>query len=416
MTPDSAPSTVAPSSRWKSAAANAALVVSSLAVTYLILEVVFFRLMLPYLPLQYRVYLPDRADFFLQISKSQYVPRDYIALVGDSYAQGMGDWLLSLGYKSSKPYHSADVIHEKLRRDVASLGRARSGSAEAMVLRVARIFNDPYCYLFPEIPAPKRFLVYFYEGNDIEDNYELLQHYVRPRASSPLAPQIEAFLEDQYAATSGWRCHGHLGDTFWKMIQYHVRFGLHPDATYNVGPVPPINRIIVNGGAMNARELGGGSMALSDKQIDDGVRVYDRSLAWFQRRFPGVPITLVYIPSPGAIYRFDSDNVMSGEYYDPNDQPRIGRPRLTPGRPFPASAIYAMSQKVCEKIRAASLAQGIAFIDTRPAFRKAAAHVPLHGPRDWGHPNEAGYRLLGSLIASRINEPAADACDDRWEQ
>jgi hypothetical protein len=411
----SAAKPVAASNPLKNAAINIALVVVSSAITYLILEVIFFRLMLPHLPLQYRVYLPDRADFFLQISKSQYVPKDYIALIGDSYAQGMGDWLLSLGYKSSEPYHSADVIHEKLGQDVASLGRARSGSAEAMVLRVARIFNDPYCYLFPAIPPPKRFLVYFYEGNDIEDNYELIQHYVRPDGSSPLAPQIDSFLQNQYAATSGLRCHGHLGDTIWKMIQYHVRFGLHPDARYNVGPVPPTNHILINGAPTNARELGGGAMAMDEKQLDDGVLVYDRSLAWFQRRFPGVPITLVYIPSPGAIYRYPSANVMSAEYYDPNDQPRIGRPKLRPGREFPASAIYAMSQNICERIRAVSLAHGIGFIDTRPAFRKAGAHTPLHGPRDWGHPNEAGYRLLGTLLAERIDEQARDACDDRWE-
>jgi len=400
----------------KNALANIALVVISSAITYLILEVVFFRLMLPHLPLQYRVYLPDRADFFLQISKSQYVPKDYIALVGDSYAQGMGDWLMSLGYKSSQPYHSADVIHEALNQDVASLGRARSGSAEAMVLRVARIFNDPYCYLFPEIPPPKRFLIYFYEGNDIEDNVELIQHYVRPDPSAPLAPQIDAFLQNQYAATSSWRCHGHLGDTIWKMIQYHVRFGLHPDETYNVGPVPPINRILVNGAPVNARELGGGAMAMNDKQFDEGILVYDRSLAWFQRRFPGVPITLVYIPAPGAVYRYPTPDVMSAEFYDPNDQPRLGHPHLTPGHTFPASAIYAKSQQICERIRAVSLAHGIGFIDTRPAWRKAGAHVPLHGPRDWGHPNEAGYRLLGGLLAKRMDEKAQDVCDDRWEE
>jgi len=412
MKPESPAQPEARSGALKHAAINIALVVASTAITYLVLEVIFFRLMLPHLPLQYRVYLPDRADFFLQISKSQYIPKDYIALVGDSYAQGMGDWLLSLGYKSSMPYHSADVIHEALKQDVVSLGRARSGSAEAMVLRVARIFNDPYCYLFPAIEPPKRFLVYFYEGNDIEDNYELLQHYVRPNWSSALAPQIDAFLEKQYAATSGWRCHGHLGDTVWKMIQYHVRFGLNPDETYNVGPVPPTNQVLLDGVATNARELGGGSMAFNDKQLDEGALVYDRALGWFRRRFPGVPITLVYIASPGAIYRYASANVMSGEFYDPNNQPTTGHAYLTPGRQFPTSAIYAASQKICERIRRISLAHGIAFIDTRPAFRKAAANLPLHGPRDWGHLNEAGYRLLGGLLATRINEPANDACDD----
>ena len=403
------------SGRLKNAAANIALVVASTVITYLILEVVFFRLMLPDLPLQYRVYLPDRADFFLQLSKSQYVPKNYIALVGDSYAQGMGDWLLSLGFKSSQPYHSADVIHEQLGRDVVSLGRARSGSAEALVLRVARVFNDSYCYLFPHIETPKRFLVYFYEGNDIDDNYLLLQHYIRADWSSPLAPQIDAFLENQYGATSSWRCHGHLGDTIWKMIQFHARFGLHPDAHYNIGPVPPTNHILINGAPVNARELGAGAIVMNDKQIDDGVLVYDRSLAWFQQRFPGVPVTLVYIAAPGAIYRHAGATVQAGEYYDPKDQPTIGHEHWTFGGNFPAAAMYAVSQKICERIRKVTLAHHIGFIDTRPAFRKAAATVPLHGPRDWGHLNEAGYRLLGSILAGRIDEPAADACDDRWD-
>jgi len=63
-----------------------------------------------------------------------------------------------------------------------------------------------------------------------------------------------------------------------------------------------------------------------------------------------------------------------------------------------------------------SLAHRINFIDTRAAWRKAGAHVPLHGPRDWGHPNEAGYRLLGNLLAARMDEPAQDVCDDGWEE
>jgi len=170
-------------SRPKSFAANAALVVASLLISYAVLELAFFRLVLPHLPFSARVYLPDRADFFLQISKTGYVPRNYIALVGDSYAQGMGDWLLSQGGKGSQPFHSADIIHQRLGQDVVSLGRAAAGSAEAMVLRITRIFGDDYCYLFPQIGEPKRFLIYFYEGNDVDDNYKLLQHRIRPSGS-----------------------------------------------------------------------------------------------------------------------------------------------------------------------------------------------------------------------------------------
>jgi hypothetical protein len=77
-------------------------------------------------------HIPDRAAFFLQSSKTEYVPRDYIALIGDSNAQGMGDWLLETGGDLAKPHHSADVLHQVLSTDVVTLGRAASGSAEAL--------------------------------------------------------------------------------------------------------------------------------------------------------------------------------------------------------------------------------------------------------------------------------------------
>ena len=124
--------------RLKAFLANTALAVISLAITYLVGEFVFFRYLLPDMSMNLRPHLPDRADFFLQNSKAQHVPHDYIALVGDSYAQGMGDWLLAVGGKSDRPYHSANVIHDLLGRDVVTFGRASAGSGPSTVVRPRR--------------------------------------------------------------------------------------------------------------------------------------------------------------------------------------------------------------------------------------------------------------------------------------
>jgi hypothetical protein len=43
------------------------------------------------------------------------------------------------------------------------------------------------------------------------------------------------------------------------------------------------------------------------------------------------------------------------------------------------------------------------------------ASQTVHGPRNWDHFNEAGYRILGKLLADRINNKAADLCDDEQE-
>src|SRR5215470_9157176 len=165
---------VAMLAKLKQGAANGALSVVSFLLTYLVCEFLFFRFLLPDMSYNIRPHLPDRADFFLQNSKSHYVPHDYIALLGDSYAASVDNWLLADGGLSDKPYHSANVIHDLTERDVASFGRVNIGSAQAMVQRVTRILDDDYCYLFPEIEPPRRFVVYFYEGNDFADNYELL--------------------------------------------------------------------------------------------------------------------------------------------------------------------------------------------------------------------------------------------------
>jgi hypothetical protein len=113
--------------RLRAGLTNVLLVTVSVLLTYAVAEVVFFRLALPYLSLSTLPHIPDRAAFFLQGSKTQYVPHDYIALVGDSNAQGMGDWLIENGLDRSKPYHSADVLHQLLHTDVVSLGTGRIG-------------------------------------------------------------------------------------------------------------------------------------------------------------------------------------------------------------------------------------------------------------------------------------------------
>jgi hypothetical protein len=397
--------------RIKSGLANALLVTISVLVTYAVAEVVFFRLALPSLSLSVLPHIPDRAAFFLQGSKSEYVPHDYIALLGDSNAQGMGDWLLDTGGDRSKPHHSADVLHQLLHTDVVSLGRAASGSAEALVLRITRIFGDNYCYLFPRIEEPQRMLIYFSESNDIDDNNILLDHQIRPNGND-LRGQIDKFLETQYGVVSGWRCHGHFGDTIFRMARYLIKYRNY---TGKILDQPVMQQVVVNGNPLGAWLLSVPSLALSEDRIDAGVLVYERSLLWLRRKFPHVPMTLIYIPSPAAIYRHAGAQVIAHDIYLPvSDPSQIGKETVVDGKVFPVAAVYANSQKICEKIRDVSIAQGIGFIDTRPALRAAASARPLHGPRDWNHLNENGYRALGSFLAGRINTPAADRCSDEW--
>jgi hypothetical protein len=389
--------------------ANATLSTASFLLTYLVCEFVFFRFMLPDMSYNIRPFLPDRADFFMQNSKDHYVPHDYVALLGDSYAAGVGDWLLANGGKSDKPYHSANVIHDLLHRDVASFGRVNIGSAQMMVDRVARILDDGYCYLFPPIEQPRQFVVYFYEGNDISDNYELMLDDVKPH-DGPLAPQIDDFLRTHYAKPNGWACHGHFGDMLWRMGRYAVKYSWRPPAVIDLPGTT--NPVIINGETRTGGEWQAPPLIMTEAQIDTGVLIFSRSLGWLRGRFPDIPVTIVYVPAASTVYRHAGNDVAVKEVYAPSDP---DGPIYKFGLKVSAATIYGRSQMTCLKIRAATVAGGAGFIDARPAFRRAAAKAFIHGPRDWNHPNQGGYTVLGTLVAQKASQQEPDACDDSWE-
>jgi hypothetical protein len=400
------------SRRLKAGLVNAGIVLASLAIAYLAIQFVFFRFLLPDLPPNLRPYLPDRARVFGQTS-SRPVPYDYIALLGDSYAEGVGDWMLAAGGERHRPFHSADVIHAISGRDVVSFGRAGAGSAEAMVLRVTRSLGGGSCYAFRSVGAPRQFIVYFYEGNDLDDNNVLIERAIHARGPG-LAAAVDSFLDRDYATASHLECYGHLAEMIERMGRFVIRQRLRNERYIDLPPSP--NRLVTAEPPSVVPELQVPSMRLSEQELADGVTVFDRSLDWLRHRYPASRGTVIYLPSPASTYRYATAEVVGRDIYEPEPSRKSGRPVLVDGPAFAVTDVYARSQRICEEIRAAALRNGAGFMDSRPMLRAAGAQAPVHGPRDWKHLNEHGYRLLGALVAHHLGERPADACDDGWPE
>jgi len=176
---------------------------------------------------------------------------------------------------------------------------------------------------------------------------------------------------------------------------------------------PVVQEVLVNGSARGAWRLSVPSVALdrrSNRRWSTSLRaVLDVVAAAVSERPDDAGLY------PTAMYRHTAATMISHDIYLPiTDASQIRKEVLVDGRPFPVAAVYANSQKICEKIRNVSAAQGIGFIDTRPTFRAAGAQRPLHGPRDWNHLNESGYRVLGTYLAARIEMSSDDLCNDQW--
>jgi hypothetical protein len=333
----------------------------------------------------------------VQNSKSEFVPHNYIAILGDSIAEGVGDWLLQANGDRTKPFHSADVIRRTTGRDVVSFGRVGAGSAQALVSRPATIFAGTDCYFFPRIEAPQEMVVYFSEATDTGDNDRFLSRVSRKYGNAS-DDSIDQVLLSELASVSRWKCRAYLTDTIARMakflFQHHVQ-----GISFEAGP-GNANTLIVAGEQVPAPRLHGPELAYSDDQVLDAMRVFERSLAWLRSRFPDVSTTVVYIPSPASIYTFAAEAIVTGQ----GNQPTM---TASP------SQVAMRSDLMCDLLRAATLAHGAAYVDARPALRKAAKTSLIHGPIDWAHFNKAGQHILAEIVAQQITGAGAPVATAR---
>jgi len=188
-----------------------------------------------------------------------------------------------------------------------------------------------------------------------------------------------------------------------------VKYSWRPPAVIDLPGT--MNPLVIGGETRMAADFQAPPLLMSATEIGAAVTVYARSLAWLRGRFPDVPVTVVYVPSAPSVYRHGGATVMTKEVFAPSDP---GGLTYKFGLHVAPAVIYAKSQMACGRIRDAT-PEGVAFIDARPALRRAAAKAPVHGSRDWNHPNELGYRTLGALVAAKIDQRDHDPCDDRWE-
>ena len=68
------------------------------------------------------------------------------------------------------PFHSAHVLHDKLKRDIISFGKSGSSNLQGYVGNPISWLNYIKNSRFAKLGNPDEIIVYFYEGNDLNDN------------------------------------------------------------------------------------------------------------------------------------------------------------------------------------------------------------------------------------------------------
>jgi lysophospholipase L1-like esterase len=100
-------------------------------------------------------------------------------------------------------------------------------------------------------------------------------------------------------------------------------------------------------------------------------------------------MTVVYVPSPLSCYELEGEEVSVRSY--------LGRTSLQPAR-----RVQERSREIRARVRALASAAQLGFVDPTDVLRSLARTTAIHGPGDWGHFNEKGYRCLSEEILAGV--------------
>jgi len=330
--------------------------------------------------------------------------------------------------------------------DVISFGRNASGPLNGLIFAPVELYTHLNASLVYKIGPPRVILVYFYEGNDLNDAFYELE--MSPGESGSLRSQAlveDAVLEMESARTGieTPRWQGNIGllvtaGRMFRSILHGARFSTGqmddheldidrwrqgavnraliageetsvPDGLQSpsleltdmddhkmprVGQWRPgsVNRVLIAGEEISIPDrLQSPSLELTDEEVNAAVRVFRYALGRLSSFFPAARIVVVYIPSPLSSYELASDEVRIETYHSGEDT-------------YDARSVYSRSDYIKARIQRAAEDAGHAFADAQETVRELGQERLVHGPGDWHHFNSDGYRALATAIIPHLAE------------
>lgn len=380
-------------SAWKRWLGNLVTFAFSIVFLYFIVGSLFLRFapgLMPALSSQ----VPMAANLWWQPSAPDPSNNNYVALLGDSYAEGVGDWQAER-IDFTSPSHSADVIHRLTARNILSYGRRGAGSAEGLVRLPALAMGAGECFYFPHLLPPQEIVYYFYEGNDLEDNIEFINRRLGLGAGdADVGSAAITFLEKAWAEPGRKPCLLYFGKSIKSFIKTARKTIFPPlgEVTDGTGTSAAPNHALIGQDRVELPAvLQGPGLDLDEQSVAAAFEIYEISLMALQQAFPDIRITVVHVPSVLSTYRLPETSV-TVEFPDHGSTVHS------------ATSVAARSNEICRRLRDITLKAGADFFDARPAMRELASQEIIHGPRDWTHFNRTGYTRLGETVAAVLSE------------
>lgn len=378
-----------------------------LLVLYLIFEFFIFKNLLMVLPLRYQQSLLEPIQMLCEISKRTTMPKDYTLILGDSYADGWGDWVQSNDPGKNEPYATHDLLYQITDIDTVEGGFAGGSVLESLIRKPINRYRYLRKTLLYRVKDPKRVLFFFYEGNDLRDN---LNRFTKDKLfEEPLdfkrvydktyfrwyldtiVPKSDALYYD----VKRFKWH-------YNLVSFHLARRMTErlfEKREKMTPLPiPLAKrgtnalmiknekiFVPRGDIISVPNLTENDMKLS-------LYMTGECLDTIHDFFPDAEFTIVYIPSPATSYEFISERLT------------VRRDNAPGIRVDKRSVVFERSDHMYQALETLAQEHSMGIIDSRRYFRDAAKTLGfLHGPRDWYHLNRQGYDVLAKAIVSEMD-------------
>jgi len=387
---------------------NWILTLTMFSITLLVVEYVIENYLINVMPLKFQFSLPAALSVLSQSSKHGRIPQDYIAIVGDSYAQGKGDWLLNINSNANGSFHSAHVLNKLIAKDVISFGKSGASNIEGWVREPIAKYQFINKKIDDTFSKPSIVLAYFYAGNDLTENViQIKQSFIPQYGEAGLSNSSlwQEFFKKEIAQRRVAPYTNNLGNTGWlfssifKIIknEFKSKDSNKEFDVFSKSPIGKINRVWVQGVEVNIPDgLQSPSLELNSSETELGFLAFTYSLQYLKNFFDDSRVVVVYIPSVLESYRHVSDEIKISSIETSHE--KLQRDI------YSTSELSTRSNELADRVKSIAVAQGLGFIDTRPQIMAASAQKIIHGPKDWRHFNREGYEALAQSITCGLAE------------
>ena len=339
--------------------------------------------------------------------------QNYVAIIGGSYAQGGGDAYLTGKYNYSITHH----LHNYDNKNYLIFGRAGSGSISAVsdLIKIYKHSNLPN--MIENLKKPSSIIYLIYEGYDFEANFleytsliktdEKINEFISRRINENIKLNNIDKLNNIFTLVPFLgKMFDHLKSLFNKIIQEKelskIKFLFVERIKKLFGHAIILgdfkedrsgynNSIKNNKKIANIRPLQGAALSLTNPEILIALKVFFGSIKYIQSWSQLDKITIVYIPSPISSYTWNEPIIY--ETRDKKEFKTISNEKNNLNSTF-----------IRDKINNYSKKNNIQFLDLTDYIAKKGKKTILHGPLDWRHLNNRGYKIASNYIIENIEK------------